>query len=179
MDQQAQHKHAGGKPYAALAIMTALHFGAMFLLMYAMVNVVTNALPNLNQAYMAALMTSPMLVFELLLMRSMYPKRMLNGVILGGGVILLVGSFALIRQQTAIGDEQFLRSMIPHHAGAILMCKKASLRDAEIRKLCDGITSGQQAEIDWMRAKLESRAQEQTLLVAARRTPPKAGAAGP
>jgi uncharacterized protein (DUF305 family) len=35
----------------------------------------------------------------------------------------------------AVGDKQFLRSMIPHHAGAILMCEKASIKDAEIRAL--------------------------------------------
>ena len=47
----------------------------------------------------------------------------------------------LIRQQTAIGDRQFLRSMIPHHAGAILMCQEASLQDVEIEQLCQGIMS--------------------------------------
>jgi len=47
-----------------------------------------------------------------------------------------------------------LRSMIPHHAGAILMCEQAPIRDAEIRKLCETIISGQQAEIDQMKRKL-------------------------
>jgi uncharacterized protein (DUF305 family) len=61
----------------------------------------------------------------------------------------------MIRQQTAVSDRQFLRSMIPHHAGAILMCTKAPIRDAEIESLCENIVSGQQAEIDQMRAKLE------------------------
>jgi uncharacterized protein (DUF305 family) len=49
---------------------------------------------------------------------------------------------------------QFLKSMIPHHAGAILMCERASIRDADIRRLCQEIISGQQAEIDQMKAKL-------------------------
>lgn len=61
----------------------------------------------------------------------------------------------MIRQQTAIGDAEFLRSMVPHHSGAILMCREAKLRDAEIRELCRGIIAGQQREIDWMTAKLE------------------------
>jgi uncharacterized protein (DUF305 family) len=50
--------------------------------------------------------------------------------------------------------------MIPHHAGAILMCDKASIQDAEIRQLCNMITSGQQFEIDQMKAilnRLESQ----------------------
>jgi uncharacterized protein (DUF305 family) len=45
--------------------------------------------------------------------------------------------------------------MIPHHAGAILMCEQASLRDAEIRDLCKTIISSQQREIDQMNAKLQ------------------------
>jgi Domain of unknown function (DUF305) len=41
--------------------------------------------------------------------------------------------------------------MIPHHAGAILMCGEASIRDAEINELCKTIISSQQSEIDQMK----------------------------
>jgi uncharacterized protein (DUF305 family) len=44
--------------------------------------------------------------------------------------------------------------MIPHHASAILMCKRAALHDPEITKLCSSIVSGQRLEIDQMKAKL-------------------------
>jgi uncharacterized protein (DUF305 family) len=44
--------------------------------------------------------------------------------------------------------------MIPHHAGAILMCENASLQDTELKALCGNITSSQQAEIAQMKAKL-------------------------
>jgi uncharacterized protein (DUF305 family) len=44
--------------------------------------------------------------------------------------------------------------MIPHHAGAILMCEEAPVIDPEIQMLCRTIISGQQAEIDQMKAKL-------------------------
>ena len=63
--------------------------------------------------------------------------------------------FVFIRQQTAIADEQFLRSMIPHHSGAILMCERATLRDAKLRELCDAIISSQQEEIALMSAMLD------------------------
>ena len=36
-------------------------------------------------------------------------------------LVALAVLWILIRQQAAITDRQFLRSMIPHHAGAILM----------------------------------------------------------
>lgn len=140
--------------YRRLAAMIGLSFVAMYVLMYAMVDVLGNALPNLNQAYMAALMTAPMLVLELLLMGHMYANKKINAGLVIGGVLLLVLAWVGIRQQVAIGDEQFLRSMIPHHASAILMCKKAPLRDPDIQQLCHQIIASQQGEIDQMKAKL-------------------------
>ncbi len=68
----------------------------------------------------------------------------------------LIGFFAAIQQQTAITDTQLLRSMIPHHAGAILMCEEASLEDAEVKKLCASIFEGQQSEIAQMKTRLEA-----------------------
>ena len=146
--------HHGNMHYLLLLAMTVLHFVAMYALMYAMVDRWENIYPNNNQLYMAALMTAPMLIFELTLMRFMYPKKMLNAVIVAGGVVLLVGSFIFIRQQTAIGDAQFLKSMIPHHAGAVLMCEQASLEDPGIKTLCTTIVAGQTEEINVMKAKL-------------------------
>jgi uncharacterized protein (DUF305 family) len=111
---------------------------------------------NVNQVYMAGLMTAPMIVIELWVMRSMYQNGRLNAVIGAASVLTGMAMFGLIRQQTAISDRQFLRSMIPHHSGAILMCQDASLQDAEIQALCKTIVAGQQAEIDRMAAKLRA-----------------------
>ena len=141
-------------PYRKLGAMTALSFLSMYVLMYAMVDKAANALPNLNQLYMAGLMTAPMVVIELLLMKAMYGNRRLNAAILGGSVVALVACLAAIRDQTAVGDEQFLRSMIPHHAAAILMCDEAPIEDAEIVALCENIVRSQQAEIQQMRERL-------------------------
>ena len=59
-----------------------------------------------------------------------------------------------LRKQTAIGDDQFLRSMIPHHAGAILMCEEAPVSDPAVRELCRSIIASQQSEIAQMKAML-------------------------
>ena len=67
------------------------------------------------------------------------------------------GSFALIRTQTTIGDTAFLRSMIPHHSGAILMCQEAKLSDPEVIRLCEAIKRSQRQEIDEMKAILARR----------------------
>ena len=52
---------------------------------------------------------------------------------------------------------EFLRSMIPHHSSAILMCRQAPIRDPQIRRLCASIITGQQREIDQMNAILARR----------------------
>lgn len=141
--------------YSRFVIMITLHFIAMYIFMYAMVNSFGNVFNNFNQVYMAALMTASMVLIELPLMMAMYSSKKLNVIIIAVGLILLVGSFLLIRKQGAISDRQFLRSMISHHAGAILMCEEASLEDREIQELCRNIVVGQQAEIDQMKAKLK------------------------
>jgi hypothetical protein len=140
--------------YLHLAVMAGLSFVSMYVLMYAMVDVFGNVFANLNQVYMAGLMTAPMVIIELVVMGAMYANKRLNLIIIGGCLVALALFFVLIRQQTLIYDSQFLRSMIPHHASAILMCEKASIRDPEIKQLCQAIISGQQAEIAQMKAKL-------------------------
>lgn len=146
--------HVGKGHYVHLLVMTALSFVAMYVLMYAMVNVIGNAHPNLNQFYMAGLMAASMVVIEIVVMRGMYHNKKRNVAIGAGAVVALIVFFVFIRLQTAISDRQFLKSMIPHHAGAILMCERASIRDPDIRRLCQNIISGQQAEIDQMKSKL-------------------------
>jgi hypothetical protein len=138
--------------YGLLVIMAVLSFLAMYVLMYAMVDRFSNVYPNLNQIYMAGLMTAPMVIIELALMRTMYHNGKLNVAIMAVSLAALAALFMLIRQQSAIGDGQFLRSMIPHHAGAVLMCERAPIQDPEIEQLCTSIISSQQREIDQMKA---------------------------
>jgi hypothetical protein len=141
-----KHNH-----YVHLIAMTALSFVAMYVLMYAMVDAGSSVYNNLNQVYMAGLMAAPMVVIELAVMWSMYQNKRLNALIIVAAVVAGGVLFAFIRQQTAITDAQFLRSMIPHHSGAILMCEEASVRNAKIQELCKGIVASQQAEIDQMK----------------------------
>ena len=81
-------------------------------------------------------------------------KKILAAVF-AGSVAIFVVAFLFIRQQTAIGDEQFLRSMIPHHASALLMCEEADIQDPRILELCEQIRESQQREIDLMTQLLE------------------------
>jgi Domain of unknown function (DUF305) len=140
--------------YRHLLIMSGLSFVSMYVLMYAMVNTFGNVYSNVNEVYMAGLMTAPMVVIEMFVMRGMYPDKRRNMLITSGSVAGAVLLFIFIRQQTGVSDRQFLRSMIPHHASAILMCEQSPIRDPEIKTLCRTIISSQQAEIDQMKAKL-------------------------
>jgi hypothetical protein len=152
---QQHTKEAGSSMYKKLAIMIVLSFVSMYILMYSMVDVFANVIPNINQFYMAGLMTMPMLIIELLIMGSMYGNKKLNISLIFTGCIALILFFSGIRQQVAVGDKQFLKSMIPHHAAAILMGKEASVTDPEIKELIKNIISSQQAEINQMKAKLK------------------------
>jgi uncharacterized protein (DUF305 family) len=96
-----------------------------------------------------------MVLIELLLMESMYENRKLNLIIAVVAVVAAIAFFGLIRYQTAVTDRQFLRSMIPLHAGAILMCEQAPIQAQEVKGLCKSIISGQESEIRQMRAMLQ------------------------
>lgn len=155
-DTDPGHGHGSDRePYARLGAMVLLSFLAMYALMYAMVDQLANVFGNFNQVYMAGLMTASMVIIELSLMRSMYRRRRLNLAIMAVSAALLIAFWLSIRAQAWIQDEQFLRSMIPHHAGAILMCEQASLEEPEIQELCDAIVSSQRAEIELMKAQLQ------------------------
>ncbi|MBC7698599.1 MAG: DUF305 domain-containing protein [Bacteroidia bacterium] len=145
------------QPYLKLLYMTLLSFASMYIFMYAMVNQISNVIPNINQFYMAGLMTMPMVLIELLVMNAMYMDKNINKLIIILSAIALVAFFLLIRFQGGVSDKQFLKSMIPHHASAILMCKETGIKDPEIKALCSNIVSGQQKEIDQMKALLDKK----------------------
>ena len=103
---------------------------------------------------MAAIMTAPMVIIELLFMGAMYDNKKLNAVLITVSSVFLIAFIVLLRKQVAIGDKEFLKSMIPHHGAAILMCEQASIEDPQVRQLCKDIITAQQSEIDFMKSKL-------------------------
>lgn len=136
--------------YAMLALNLVLSTAIMYLVMFAMVDGAGDLYNNLNMFYMALMMVAPMAVLMLVMMRQMYRNTGLNLALHAGFAALFVLAFLGIRAQAGIGDAQFLRSMIPHHSGAILMCREASLSDPEIARLCRQIVRAQREEIDQM-----------------------------
>lgn len=143
--------------YRSFGIELALDFVIMYLVMYTMIASLDHFHLNLNNVYMTLMMVSPMAILMLVFMRSMYPSKRTNLLIGAAAALVFAVSFWGMRTQAAVGETEFLRSMIPHHSGAILMCQQASLTDPEVLDLCDEIVSSQAREIAQMKAILARR----------------------
>jgi hypothetical protein len=146
--------HKASMPYRKLLVMLLLSFISMYVLMYAMVNSISNVFPNINQFYMASLMAMPMVIIELVLMRKMYENKKLNAILIVLSSLGIIVFFLLIQFQTGVSDKHFLKGMIPHHAAAILMSEQSKTHDPDLKKLQQQIISSQQEEIKMMKAKL-------------------------
>jgi hypothetical protein len=151
----AQHDgHRMPGAYRIFTIDLAADFAVMYLVMYTMIRSFDHFRLNVDNVYMTLMMVAPMSVIMLASMRSMFTNRRLNWAIRVGAAAVFIVAFGAMRTQAAVGNEQFLKAMIPHHSGAILMCQEASLTDPEIVELCRGIVQSQQAEIAKMEALL-------------------------
>ncbi len=143
-DHSAQHDTGA---YRRLGVELTIDFVIMYFVMYTMIESVGHLYLNVNNVYMTLMMVAPMAAVMLVSMRSMFHMKNLNLAIGVAAVVVFAVSFLAMRTQAVVGDRQFLRSMIPHHSGAILMCEEASLSDPEIVALCRDIVASQKAEI--------------------------------
>ena len=150
--RSSPHKHDGktASPYLLLGINMALGLVVMYVAMFSMIDGVHDFRNNLNMLYMAVTMWAPMGAFMLATMPGMYPRKRLNAVLYAVFIFFTIASFAATRAQSLVDDRVFIDSMIPHHPGAILMCREAELREAELVKLCTEIVDAQRREIEQM-----------------------------
>ena len=158
-DNPMQHRGKTGHPYAIFAVNMVLSLVVMYLVMFSMIDGWNDFRNNLNMFYMALTMVAPMGIIMLATMGGMYPAKRLNLALHVGLAALFIAAFAGTRTQAFIGDRQFVDSMIPHHSGAILMCREAELTDRELIDLCREIARTQRQELqqmDAIRARLGS-----------------------
>lgn len=139
-----------GRPYLMFWVNMALGLAVMYLVMFSMIDGSGDFRNNLNMFYMAVAMWAPMGIFMLATMPGMYPNRRANLALYLLFVVLTATSLWATRAQALIGDRQFIASMIPHHSGAILMCREADLVDSELVSLCSEISKAQREEIEQM-----------------------------
>lgn len=145
-----QNHGSGDRPYLMFWTNMALGLIVMYVVMFTMIDGLRDFRNNLNMLYMAITMWAPMGIFMLATMPGMFPRKRLNIALHVAFLALTVVSFGATRAQALIDDRQFIASMIPHHSGAILMCREADLRDAELVALCDEIVEAQRSEIQIM-----------------------------
>lgn len=162
MSQTMSMSHADGaakenseSPYKKLFWVSLLHFVIMYSVMFTMVDRASSIYLNLNNLYMTGMMLAPMVLLMPLTMSMMYPNRKLNVWIYSSTVVVFVAFYVFMRSQSFIGNKEFVRSMIPHHSGAVLMCNEAQITDSELKSLCAQIIEGQTKEIDQMKAILK------------------------
>lgn len=156
--QGAMNRQMASKHYKMLGLNLLISLIVMYLAMFAMIWSFGDFFNNSNMFYMALVMWAPMGILMLLTMPMMYPDKRLNMILHAVFALLLAGAFWGIRAQALVNDKQFVRAMIPHHSGALTMCKRASIKDAEIRDLCfrpNGIVDSQTREIAQMKAILD------------------------
>lgn len=138
--------------YKKLLTTVGIHFVIMYFLAYIVVDSISDAyLFSTRPLYMALVMVPPMVILMLFFMRDMYKNRKLNTILYLSSTALFIFAAIAIRTQFFVGDEMFLKSMIPHHSGAITVCEEASISDPEIIQLCEGIVSAQKDEIQQMK----------------------------
>lgn len=152
---QDHSAHSTHGSYKGLTIELAIDFVIMYFVMYTMIASLNHLYLNINNVYMTLMMVMPMAIVMLVAMRSMFPSKRVNMAIVVGAIIVFVASFIAMRTQAAVGNEQFLRSMIPHHSGAILMCEQSAITDPELAALCEEIVKSQKAEIEQMQRILQ------------------------
>ncbi|MCA1408980.1 DUF305 domain-containing protein [Ensifer sp. IC3342] len=150
---QSMHNHDTTRHhYLMFAVNMVLSLVVMYFVMFSMINGWADFRNNLNTFYMALTMVAPMGIIMLATMAGMYKNKGLNLALYLGLAAIFVVAFAGTRTQTLIDDNQFIASMIPHHSGAILMCREAKLADEEMVNLCKQISEGQRKEIEQMKA---------------------------
>ncbi|MFO7658960.1 MAG: DUF305 domain-containing protein [Bacteroidales bacterium] len=138
--------------YTKFVLMLLGSFTAMYITMYFNTYETGHVYFSLTRFYMACLGISAMAVIMLSFMINMYKNKKKNIAIFLGSFILFVSALTMVRTQTPIGDELYMKAMIPHHSIAILTSERADIKDPEVRKLANEILKTQEKEISEMKA---------------------------
>lgn len=141
--------------YKTFFVMLGVSFFIMYAVMFVNVDQLNHIYLSTTRLYMSLLMVSPMALLMLGLMRHMYHNKKLNLTIIALSIAVFVLSLTLLRTQTPIGDEQYMKAMIPHHSSAILVSENANIQDPQVKKLATQIIESQKKEIAEMKLVLE------------------------
>lgn len=147
---EQNHTHSKKNPYPKFALIMAVSFVIMYLIMFLNVAKFSDVFNSLTRVYMTTLMVASMAISMLLFMWNMYPNRKINMGIITFAAVSFFGTLYLLRTQTPIGDIQYMKAMIPHHSSAIMTSSNADFKDTEVKKLAEDIIIAQEKEIKQM-----------------------------
>lgn len=146
-------EHKKKSNYFIFGAMIATSMIAMFGLMYLNTYELSHVRWSDTRFFMTFIMGAAMAVIMLTFMRGMYSDGKKNLFIYLGSLVVFLLALFLVRSQTTVQDESYMRAMIPHHSIAILTSGRAEIKDVRVRELADAIIAAQQREIqemDWL-----------------------------
>ncbi len=145
--------HSEAKSYLRFAAMIVTSAAVMLGLTYVNSYELSHVRWSETRFYMALLMGAAMAVVMLVFMLGMYRNTRLNLLIVGVSAAVFVTALWLVRSQTTVQDQSWMRAMIPHHSIALLTSENAEITDVRVRELADEIIEAQRreiAEMDWL-----------------------------
>jgi hypothetical protein len=161
MQQQEQSAGAQHQPvmgWGRFAAMIAVSVLFMFPLMYQLIYSLDHAMFSINRFVAALVMGCMMTLIMLGFMWPMYKGMGTKVAVLAGALVLGTVLLTVNRDQTLVGDTNFMKSMIPHHSIAINNARKADIRDPRVKALADDIIESQTreiAEMKWLLADID------------------------
>jgi hypothetical protein len=153
-----EHGHGDGESgglgmYARFGAMILTGMVVMYAVMFVSAYEWSHVRFSVNRIFMALTMGGSMGLVMFAWMRHMYRNTKANLVVVAASLVLLgVGAY-LDRSQATVGDDAFMRSMIPHHSMAITRSERATLDDVRACELAVEISEAQRREIfemDWL-----------------------------
>lgn len=144
MEEQTRSKYLN---FAAMILTSMI---VMFGLMYLNTYEISHVEWSETRFYMTFIMGAAMAVIMLTFMRGMYTSNKTNLAIYIGSLIVFLGALFLVRSQTTVEDQSWMRAMIPHHSIAILTSENAQIEDVRVRELANEIILAQRREIQEM-----------------------------
>ncbi len=148
------------KGYARFGAMIATSTIVMYFIMYLDIFQFSHFFNSETRIFMALLMGSTMSIIMMLFMWNMHKKRAVNFAILGTSAVVFALSLWLVRSQTTVEDESWMKAMIPHHSIAILTSERANISDPRVQKLADSIVKTQRKEIAQMKKLIKDLEEE-------------------
>ena len=139
--------------YGLFAAMVATSTVVMFGLMYINTYQASHLFWSETRLYMMFIMGAVMAVIMLGFMNAMYRNRRTNVAVYVGSALVFAVALFLLRSQTLVQDQSWMRAMIPHHSIAILTSERAEISDVRVQELADEIIEAQRreiAEMEWL-----------------------------